>query len=346
MKFKEKRYSGCLHPLLMIRDGVNPSGKPHYKMIGSAVGAYDPKDPLHKLVPCGKCINCRLAYSRRWADRLVLESIYHEQSWFVTLTYNDFFVPESKYIDENTGEVVPHLSLYKRDVQNFLKRLREMVDYPIRFYCAGEYGSKTYRPHYHLIIFGLKLDGLTDEDGNPDLYNVRQGHSGFDLWQSHLLERAWSKILFNKVWPLGHVSVAPMNWKTAAYVARYVTKKLDAENDGLKYEDFNIEKPFSTCSRKPGIAYQYYLDHPEFAEKQKVFLMMEDGSLQIQYPKYFLKKLEVDNPLDAEYIKEGRAELGRLSYQNLDRTRDIDYYFKSQEALAESTQKKLVRNEI
>lgn len=343
---KEKRYSGCLHPMVMMPDGHTVNGKVKYKMVGPAADGALSFDPLAKVVPCGHCINCRLAYSRKWADRLILESLYHDESWFVTLTYNDFFIPEVGMIDENTGEFVRHYSLFKRDVQLFLKRFREMVDYPIRFYCAGEYGSKTFRPHYHLIIFGLKLEDLKDKDGRPDLYGDNVGRSGYDLYRSRLLERAWSKVVCDRVWPIGNVVVAPVNWKTCAYVARYVTKKIANGNDDV-YQKLGIAPPFSTCSRKPGIAYQYYLDHPDFAEKQKMFYGTEDGSKQINYPLYFLNHLEVDNVELYAKIKEDRAKASKISWRNLHRQYDsVTNFLKIEEDKAKSVDKMLIREEI
>ena len=339
MNLNEKRYSGCLHPMAMRKIGINPSGKPQYKFIGE-INEILARDPDIIVAPCGHCINCRLAYSRKWADRLLLESQYHKQSWFVTLTYNDFFVPTSYYTDSFSGELIPHYSLFKRDVQLFLKRLRENTGCQFRYYCAGEYGSKTLRPHYHLIIFGLELN----EDS--DLYNARNGHSGFTLYQSRTIEFAWSRILFDRRWPLGHVAVAPCNWQTCAYVARYVTKKLDGELSS-QYDFFNIEKPFSLMSRRPGIAYQYYLDHPEIADKGKVYLSTPDGSKCIRLPEYFLNKLELDFPEKFDIIKEERKQAAkRMVRQNRDTDLDFYSYLQQQERKAESTLKKLIRDEV
>lgn len=33
-------------------------------------------------IPCGKCVGCRLKYSRDWADRCVLEAKQHEKISF------------------------------------------------------------------------------------------------------------------------------------------------------------------------------------------------------------------------------------------------------------------------
>ena len=43
-------------------------------------------------VPCGKCLGCRLSYSRRWAVRSYHEAKMHDNfknNSFVTLTFND-----------------------------------------------------------------------------------------------------------------------------------------------------------------------------------------------------------------------------------------------------------------
>lgn len=338
INIKEKKYSGCLHPMAMRKIGVRDNGKAEFKFLGQAT-EIDLVDPEIQIVPCGHCINCRLKQSRQWADRLMLEKEYHDQAWFVTLTYNEFFVPTAYWCDENTGELLPAYSLWKRDVQLFLKRLREMVDKPIRFYCAGEYGPKTFRPHYHLIIFGLELD----ED---DLYDPRRGHSGFTLYKSHLLERAWSKILFDRVWPIGRVVVAPVTWQTCAYVSRYVTKKLYGELAEY-YKFFNIEPPFSTMSRKPGIAKQYYLDHPEFMEKGRVCLSTPDGSKIIRIPKYFDKLFEVDYPDEYAIMKEVRAiQAKRFMKAKRDTDLDMTEYLFQEEERAQRISERLIRNEV
>ena len=48
--------------------------------------------------------------------------------------------------------------LYYRDAQNFLKRLRKQLskidkDEKVRYYIIGEYGTKSLRPHWHLLLF-------------------------------------------------------------------------------------------------------------------------------------------------------------------------------------------------
>ncbi len=83
---------------------------------------------------------------------MLLEAREHLYSSFVTLTYEPAFAPVS--VDPETGEEL--LTLDKEDFQRWLKRLRKLA-HParLRFYGCGEYGTKTERPHYHAIVFGL-----------------------------------------------------------------------------------------------------------------------------------------------------------------------------------------------
>lgn len=106
------------------------------------------KDPsgFPVVVPCGKCIACRIAKVRDWSVRLLDESSYWDQSSFVTLTYSDDTVPVT-----NCGKA----TLIKSDLQKFFKRLRKALPYPIKYFACGEYGPTTRRPHYHAIVFGL-----------------------------------------------------------------------------------------------------------------------------------------------------------------------------------------------
>ena len=97
------------------------------------------------LVGCGKCVMCRIAKRREWTLRLIHESVYWEDSVFLTLTYSDDYLPKNGSLD-------------KRQLQLFIKRLRKSLNgRSIKYFACGEYGDNTERPHYHLIIFGISL---------------------------------------------------------------------------------------------------------------------------------------------------------------------------------------------
>lgn len=71
---------------------------------------------------------------------MLLEHLNHEESTFITLTYNE----------ENETD-----TLHVKHYQNFLKQLRNYTGKKFRYYLVGEYGDQTGRPHYHAILFGL-----------------------------------------------------------------------------------------------------------------------------------------------------------------------------------------------
>ena len=90
-------------------------------------------------VPCGYCAACLKKRRSIWSYRLLYELKQHSYSSFITLTYEDDQLPES--------------GLEKDHIQKYLKKIRKKRK--CRYYCVGEYGSQTHRPHYHAIIFGI-----------------------------------------------------------------------------------------------------------------------------------------------------------------------------------------------
>lgn len=102
-------------------------------------------------VPCGKCVECRKQRVNSWYIRLLNERKVSCSAKFVTLTYDDSCIPFS-----DNGL----MTLQYSDFQKFVKRLRKKYrsDRPIKYFCVGEYGANTYRPHYHVIMFNVKSD--------------------------------------------------------------------------------------------------------------------------------------------------------------------------------------------
>lgn len=156
----------------------------------------------------------------------------HERNSFVTLTYSDEKVPKDFGLD-------------LRDWQLFRKRLREMVG-PFRFFCAGEYGGATLRPHYHAILFGL------DFEDDRVLLKRTQGRP---LWTSPLLEKEWGK---------GHVSIGEVTPESIGYVTKYCVKKQQALHrrcervDADTGECWSVRPEFVTMSRRPGLGAKWF----------------------------------------------------------------------------------------
>lgn len=119
-------------------------------------------------VPCGKCPECLKRRVSGWSFRLMQEDKVSFSSHFVTLTYDTKHVPITK-----NG----FMSLAKDDVQRFFKRLRKaealISDNKIKYYLCGEYGGKTQRPHYHMLIFNVTKISLIEQS-----WNLGQCHYG------------------------------------------------------------------------------------------------------------------------------------------------------------------------
>lgn len=284
----------CNKPLRAVELGLKDNGK---KQLLFLKPLDDLKWPADKIIdiPCGQCIGCRLDYSREWADRCMLELQYHQESWFVTLTYDDDHVPWTCFKPTELGEVDPRYmvqTLCKRDFQLFMKRLRKQTGQKLRFYMCGEYGGQTARPHYHVIIFGLHLDDLT-------LY--KKSKLGFSYWNSETLERAWS----DERGKIGHVVVAEVTWESCAYTARYMMKKLKGA-DSAYYDEANIQPEFTLMSRKPGIARQYYDDHPDLYETERIVISTEKGGRVLKPPRYYDRLYDVDAPDQMALVKQKR----------------------------------------
>lgn len=267
----------CYHPLTRIVSNTLNLDTGKYSGTVVPFIPHDKRlpDVKYQDIPCGQCLGCRLDYSRKWADRLMMESKEYDHVWFVTLTYDDFHLPTSARTDPQTGEVlnfVPTLS--KRDVQLFMKNLRKaLAPERVRYFCSGEYGDKTFRPHYHLILFGGDLCDLVFYKRSPrgDLY-----------YNSETLSKAWR----NK----GHVVVSAATYETMLYTSRYVTKKLKGF-ESVFYKMNGILPPFSVMSRKPGLGANTFSKDLMLYDK----IILPEGR-RASHPRYFQKLLERDFP--------------------------------------------------
>lgn len=234
------------------------------------------------LLPCRHCVGCRLSKSREWANRVVMEQLYHDQSWFVTLTYDDEHLPRSKPVDPATGEILScHATLVKDDLQRFFKRLRKNSCQKMRYFAAGEYGSNTYRPHYHILLFGLDLQDLTV---------VSHNFAGTPYYTSDLISKCWTA---------GYHIIGKVTWQSAAYTARYTLKKATHGFDKSYYKAAGIEPEFQVMSNRPGIAYQYYVDHPNIFEYDYFNVSTLQGGRRVYPPEYFRKLFKTSAPYDA-----------------------------------------------
>lgn len=188
-------------------------------------------------VPCGQCAGCKLEHSRQWAVRCMHELKMHAGSnWgsaMLNLTYDNKHLPYG-------------YTLSLADYQNFLKKLRKVRGPGLRFFGCGEYGDKFGRPHYHIITFNYR----------PTDTKLVQRKETYNYYSSESLSDLWGK---------GNIIIGDVSFDSCAYVARYCLKKITGKKADDHYSillpdgtRFNRRPEFTTMSRKPGLAFEYY----------------------------------------------------------------------------------------
>lgn len=282
----------CYHPLTGYRSAeVTKNGK--RKLVFNSKYAIDDGEVI---VSCGQCVGCRLERSRQWAMRCIHEAQMHENNCFLTLTYNDDNLPYPP-------------SLEVKHYQDFMKRFRKKFkDHKIRFFHCGEYGDETRRPHYHAIIFGFDF---------PDKKLWKESFNGDHYYTSETL---------NKLWGKGYAIIGSVTFESAAYVARYIMKKVNGENKDEHYrcvdqdsgESFDIKPEYITMSRRPGIGKTWF-------EKYKSDVYPSDFVVvrgkKMRPPKYYDNLLAEEDYDELDYIKfqrEVNANVSKLE-QSYDR---------------------------
>lgn len=290
----------CFHPITAY--DVSLPGAEKKKLVFSTDQALEHGLLRPVVLPCKKCIGCRLDYSRQWANRCMLELPYHKSSFFLTITYDDAHLPRSYSCNLDTGEIIfPSAPLVKRDFQLFMKRLRKNTGQRLRFMASGEYGETTFRPHFHAIVFGLELD---------DLVPYKNSRVGYQYWNSATLDKCWTDE--NGVLK-GYIVAGNVTWDTCAYVARYIMKKQIGPGSKDAYSALGLTPEFSLMSRRPGIAKQYYLDHPEIWDYDKINISTPQGGRSFAHPAYLRSLYEVDEPDKALQLKRKRARSAVLT---------------------------------
>ena len=182
---------------------------------------------------CGQCMPCRISKAREWQHRMILEAYSHEESCFITLTYDEEHLPENG-------------SLNPDDVKAWLKRFRRRLEpRKVRYFLVGEYGDETKRPHYHVVMYGFDC---ADPGGRVHRRRVEGSNAKCKCRNCELVRATWDA---------GRIDVGVFNNHSASYCAGYITKKLNGKGDKDKKwceERLGDRYPeFSRMSRRPGI---------------------------------------------------------------------------------------------
>lgn len=211
--------------------------------------------------PCGKCYPCKSRRVSGWSFRMQHEAERSDSALFITLTYRQ----EALQYSPNGLQ-----TLSKRHVQLFMKLLRrntekntqnQIWDKKIKYYAVGEYGTKSKRPHYHLIIF------------NAEYANIE------------------------KSWPHGDVHYGQLSPASASYTLKYISKDSTKKsqqwshiNNALVADDRQSE--FSLMSKKLGENYltEVIKNWHREGGQDRFFVVNKDGQ-KLAMPRYYKNKI-------------------------------------------------------
>jgi len=199
-------------------------------------------------VPCGRCPPCKLRRVNSWVFRLMEQEKVSTTAHFVTLTYDTRYVPISP-----NG----FMTLSKRDIQNWVKRLRKLEPESIKYYLVGEYGTKNKRPHYHAIVFGVQ---------NPQLF--------VDAWT----------LVGNQ---LGGVHIGSVTSDSIAYTMKYI----DKQSFRAQHARDDRQPEFPLMSK--GLGENYLTEEVKRyhrANVKQMYVSKRDGH-KIALPRYYREKL-------------------------------------------------------
>jgi len=239
-----------------------------------------PGHPTAIEVPCGHCKACRLLRARDWALRMDHELAYWDKACFVTLTYAKMPAGES---------------ICKAEFVRFVKRLRKsLAPERIRFYGVGEYGTKRFRPHYHVILFGYAPNLLTE---------CRRRHEGYVVLRGSLFD----------AWPHGEVYSGTVTPASIRYVSNYVKDALGGELAAQVYGE--RERPFSLMSQ--GLGRRFVDDN---AEKLRGDRMVTVHGVPQGLPRYYALRLGIEYD-DPEATQERQERISETIQAHVVRTR-------------------------
>lgn len=198
-------------------------------------------------VACAYCPGCRSVRSATWAVRLSDEERYWDRCCFLTLTISDSCL--------GLPDAPDPARLRRRDLQLFFKRLRK-AGFKVKYYAVGEYGEKSARAHYHIILFGAD---------------------------------SRDRVEIEAAWPFGIVDIGRVEPASIRYVTGYVMKaplgrlRLHAERSGEA-------PPFSVMSR--GLGERGAVARRHTITTQGVIRV---GAKAVPPPRYYVRRLSSED---------------------------------------------------
>lgn len=194
-------------------------------------------------VPCGRCLECLKLRVNSWYVRLMNEKDHSDSAYFVTYTYDEENLP---FTENGLMEIN-----YK-DHQDFMKRLRKNHQKTIKYFTVGEYGEKTFRPHFHSIIF----------NANPKI-----------------IEETWNK---------GNVHVGDVRSESVYYTLKYALKRATKIKKSDPWDDRSLEKALMSKGLGKNLITPQMIKHYKDDVSRPITML---GNKKLPLPRYYRDKL-------------------------------------------------------
>lgn len=168
----------------------------------------DDRSKCLEFFECGHCPECLRKRSNRLALRDFFECKDHAYNCMVCLTYDTAVYDKT---GRKIGEKLPpsDLRVNKRDVQLFIKRLRKHFSgQKIKYRASAEYGPHTGRPHYHVLLFGVRFS---------DYRVYKKSKRGNQIYTSPTLTKLWSH-------GIATIDNLSLNMASSFYASKYTAK--------------------------------------------------------------------------------------------------------------------------
>lgn len=206
-----------------------------------------------KVVSCGKCINClkNKVFGLSFKVQKEMEKEQFNYCYLFTITFNDqnqlYLINKDKLDimlkdNKDISKYSPYTTLSKNKINNVIRNLKKKLNnyykckVSFSYLLSGEYGSRTGRAHYHILLMlshpfpDLKVDKITKRD---NLHHLK------------------SKLLNSKQYDLYDLVEVNNYITTAGYVCKYLMKQQD-------FKDKDNYSKFSTKQEK--IIFQKFIN--------------------------------------------------------------------------------------
>jgi len=236
---------------------------------------------------CGKCMPCLQKRKRQWSFRLSEELRVSFSAYFVTLTYNDKFVPYDdngycankndhkhfikwlKYYEDEETEVISMDEFKRTGSQTKLETGQ------LKYYATIEYGDFRDRPHWHYILF-----------------NVRDINNCMLAWAKQV---RISKGVYEPGEAFGRVDIdpRPVTINCIDYVLKYMLKNDAKERDQDRQPEVSfMSKGIGLC-----VADMEFVNHIRRPENNTV---VNQRGTKVGLPRYYRKKFLSEAEIEAK----------------------------------------------